>query len=113
MKKIDITGKRNQDKLKQMAEPESVIERKKRGGVAVMAGLPDEIYDASQSLVLTNVKEQTAVHSAVLKYIIREIDAKRKAYIYQDKQHNIYDPRYSITTDRIVELLADADLLCH
>ena len=113
MKKIDITGKRNQDKLKQMAEPESVIERKKRAGVAVMAGLPDEIYDASQSLVLTNVKEQTAVHSAVLKYIIREIDAKRKAYIYQDKQHNIYDPRYSITTDRIVELLAGADLLCH
>ena len=37
---------------------------------------------------------------------------KRKAYIYQDKHHKIYDPRYSITTDRIVELLAASQLLC-
>ena len=28
MKKIDILGKRNQDKMKQMADPEAVIERK-------------------------------------------------------------------------------------
>ncbi len=42
MKKIDILGKRNQDKMKQMADPEAVIERKvpkstlsdKGGGIA-------------------------------------------------------------------------------
>jgi 5-methylcytosine-specific restriction endonuclease McrA len=129
MKKIDIVGKRNQDKMKQMADPDAVIERKKRGGaaaLAVMAALPDEIYDVSQSLVLTILKEyiadkslgvtsslSTASLAQVLTHFIREIDMKRKAYIYQDKHHNIYDPRYTVTTDRIVELLVSADLLCH
>jgi hypothetical protein len=123
MKKIDIIGKRNQDKMKQMADPESVIERKvskTRGGT----DLPEGVYEPDQSLVLTMLKASVADKSlgisapesslaAGLAYILREIDTKRKAYIYQDKHHQIYDPRYSITTDRIVELLVGADLLCH
>jgi 5-methylcytosine-specific restriction endonuclease McrA len=121
MKKIDIIGKRNQDKMKQMADPEAMIERKvakNRGS----AGLPEGIYEPDQSLVLDMLKASVAdkslgvscaTPSTVLAYVIREIDTKRKAYIYQDKHHKIYDPRYTITTDRIVELLADADLLCH
>ena len=127
MKKIDIIGKRNQDKMKQMADPESVIERKvakNRGG----AGLTDNVYEPEQSLVLDMLKASVADKSlgvsaasssssssspAVLAYVIREIDTKRKAYIYQDKHHQIYDPRYTITTDRIVELLVSAELLCH
>jgi 5-methylcytosine-specific restriction endonuclease McrA len=123
MKKIDIIGKRNQDKMKQMADPESVIERKvsKNRGAS---DLPDNVYETDQSLVLDLLKASVADKSlgvsavsspspAVLAYVIREIDAKRKAYIYQDKHHEIYDPRFSITTDRIVELLVGADLLCH
>jgi hypothetical protein len=128
MKKIDITGKRNQDKMKQMADPEAVIERKiskNRGG----AGLTDNVYESDQSLVLEVLKASVAdkslgvspapapsspaVLTPALAHVIREIDTKRKAYIYQDKHHNIYDPRYTITTDRIVELLVAADLLCH
>jgi len=126
MKKIDIIGKRNQDKMKQMADPEAVIERKvakNRGG----AELPDNVYGPDQSLVLEVLKASVADKSLgssssspassasapVLAYVIREIDTKRKAYIYQDKHHEIYDPRFSITTDRIVELLVAADLLCH
>ena len=121
MKKIDIIGKRNQDKMKQMADPEAVIERKvskNRGG----AGLTDNVYESDQSLVLEVLKASVAEKSLgvspavlmpVLAHVIREIDTKRKAYIYQDKHHNIYDPRFSITTDRIVELLVAAELLCH
>jgi hypothetical protein len=126
MKKIDIIGKRNQDKMKQMADPDAMIERKvakNRGS----ADLPDGIYEPDQSLVLDMLKASVAdkslgvspapspapSSSAVLAYVIREIDTKRKAYIYQDKHHKIYDPRYTITTDRIVELLVGADLLCH
>jgi hypothetical protein len=124
MKKIDIIGKRNQDKMKQMANPDEVIERKvakNRGG----ADLPDGVYDLDQSLVLELLKGHVAdkslgaspslppSSSALLTYVIREIDTKRKAYIYQDKHHEIYDPRFTITTDRIVELLVAADLLCH
>ena len=121
MKKIDIIGKRNQDKMKQMADPDAIIERKvaKNRG---LADLPDNVYETDQSLVLDLLKASVADKSlgvscattpAVLAYVIREIDTKRKAYIYQDKHHNIYDPRYTITTDRIVELLVGADLLCH
>jgi len=131
MKKIDIIGKRNQDKMKQMADPEAVIERKvakNRGS----ADLPDGIYESDQSLVLEVLKasvadkslgvspapapapsSSVAVLTPALAHLIREIDTKRKAYIYQDKHHNIYDPRFSITTDRIVELLVAAELLCH
>jgi 5-methylcytosine-specific restriction endonuclease McrA len=129
MKKIDIIGKRNQDKMKQMADPEAVIERKvakNRGGT----GFTDNVYDTDQSLVLEVLKASVADKSLgsspapspslppsssapVLAYVIREIDTKRKAYIYQDKHHEIYDPRYTVTTDRIVELLVGAELLCH
>jgi 5-methylcytosine-specific restriction endonuclease McrA len=128
MKKIDILGKRNQDKMKQMADPDAVIERKvpKHKG---SADLPEEMYTTDQSLVLQLLKSHIAdksvgvivahpsTHevalSACLKHIVREIDTKRKAYIYQDKNHQIYDPRFSITTDQIVELLVSSELLCH
>ena len=127
MKKIDILGKRNQDKMKQMADPDALIERKvpKHKGVA---DLPEEIYRVDQSLVLDVLKCNIAdkslgiciVQSVVtepattcLKHILREIDTKRKAYIYQDKHHEIYDPRFSITTDRIIDLLVSSELLCH
>ena len=132
MKKIEIQGKRNQDKMKQMDEPDAVIERKMPKNRAV---LPDGFYATDQSLGLDVLKahianisigtmlgqgqgqDQTAVGGiantdVVLSYILREIDTKRKAYIYQDKHHEIYDPRYSITTDRIVEFLVQSELLC-
>ena len=126
MKKIDILGKRNQDKMKQMADPDAVIERKVPKHKLV--GLSDEIYTTDQSLVLDILRCDIAnkslgvfsvsrVHTEpmteCLKHITREIDTKRKAYIYQDKHHKIYDPRFSITTERIVELLVESELLCH
>ena len=120
MKKIDILGKRNQDKMKQMADPAAVIEKKvpkNRGAI------PDEYY-TNQALGLAVLKAHTANMSigttplpdettAALTHILREIDLKRKAYIYQDKQHAIYDARFSITTDQIVELLVSSELLCY
>ena len=125
MKKIEIQGKRNQDKMKQMDDPKAVIERKASKSRMT---LPDDFYRADQSLGLALLKQQIADISLgvsppanvmidpdnerLLSYMIREIDMKRKAYIYQDKHHEIYDPRYSITTDRIVELLVAAELLC-
>ena len=118
MKKIDILGKRNQDKMKQMADPDAVIERKAPKHKSI--GIPDELYTPDQSLALSILKPVVGTSESpptpptpTLKHILREIDTKRKAYIYQDKHHEIYDPRYSITTERIVELLVGAGLLCH
>ena len=139
MKKIEIQGKRNQDKMKQMEDPDAVIERKMPKNRAV---IPDGFYETDQSLgldvlkahianisigtILGQCQRQTPVivgciantdsianTDMVLSYILREIDTKRKAYIYQDKHHEIYDPRYSITTDKIVELLVSSELLCY
>jgi hypothetical protein len=127
MKKIEIQGKRNQDKMKQMDDPNATIERKiqpKRAKVVT-----DEFYTSDQSLVLDILKMYVLDLSTgtggmkyaddvtklppsnhVLSTILREIDGKRKAYIYQDKQHNIYDPRYTVTTNKIVELMVNAEL---
>ena len=129
MKKIDIHGKRNQDKMKQMDDPDAVIERKISKNRMT---LPDGFYMTDQSLGLDVLKvhianisigtllgqEQSVMGGItntdmVLSYILREIDTKRKAYIYQDKHHEIYDPRHSITTDRIIELLVSSELLCY
>ncbi len=110
--------------MKQMDDPEAVIERKTTKNRMI---LPDQFYTSDQSLGLILLKEYVANSSLgvlptnlmidpdnarLLSYIIREIDTKRKAYIYQDKHHKIYDPRFSITTHRIVELLVAAELLC-
>jgi 5-methylcytosine-specific restriction endonuclease McrA len=131
MKKIEIQGKRNQDKMKQMEEPDAVIERNMPKNRLV---LPDSFYETDQTLGLDVLKAHIANISigtilgqgkstdmvgcvantdVVLSYILREIDTKRKAYIYQDKHHEIYDSRYSITTERIVELLVSSELLCY
>ena len=138
MKKIDILGKRNQDKIKQMADPDAVIEKKvpkNRGAIpdeyyapdqalglavlkASMMPAPDQAlglavlkaHTANMSIGTTPLCEPTA---AVLSHILREIDLKRKAYIYQDKQHTIYDARFSVTTDQIVELILSSELLCY
>ncbi|NBP67052.1 MAG: hypothetical protein EBU66_20700, partial [Bacteroidetes bacterium] len=130
MKKIEIQGKRNQDKMKQMDDPNATIERKiqpKRAKV-----IPIEFYTSDQSLVLDILKRYVVDLSSgtggmkyaddvtksppsnpVLSMILREIDNKRKAYIYQDKQHNIYDSRYSVGTNRVVELLVHTEFVCH
>jgi hypothetical protein len=120
MKKIDIQGKRNQDKMKQMADPDAIIEKKV---LKNRDAIPDEyyrdqtlglavlkMYTANISIGLTPIPDSTLM---VLPHIIRDIDTKRKAYIYQDKQNSIYDARFSITTDQIVELIISSELLCY
>ena len=128
MKKIEIQGKRNQDKMKQMDDPNATIERKMSSNRTRI--IPDDFYTTDQSLTLDMLKAYVADQSIgigsaiddkkailstdqVLSMILREIDGKRKAYIYQDKHHNIYDPRYTVTTNRIVELMVNAELVCH
>ena len=127
MKKIEIHGKRNQDKMKQMDEPNAVIERQIK--YKQSNSIPDEFYRKDQALTLDTLKKYIMIGTGGMKYvddvtkppptdrvlslILREIDGKRKAYIYQDKQHNIYDPRYTVTTNRIVELLVESEFACH
>jgi len=128
---IDIQGKRNQDKMKQKNEPNATIEKK-----TIKSTHLHDIYYSDQSLGLSLLKEYTpenipikkrarktndtifdssdsSVDFVALQHIVREIENKRKAYIYQDKSHSIYDERYSISLEQIIELLQESELLCY
>ena len=143
MKKIDILGKRNQDKMKQMADPDAVLEKKmpkkqmldderfytdQNIGIAILKEFQDNDYkeiivnkDASASADATKAvasttstkKNENTLNILTLKHIVREIENKRKAYIYQDKQHSIYDPRYSISLEHIIALIIESNLNCY
>ena len=143
MKKIDILGKRNQDKMKQMADPDAVLEKKmpkkqmldderfytdQNIGIAILKEFQDNDYkeiivnkDASASADATKAvastsstkKNEITLNILTLKHIVREIENKRKAYIYQDKQHSIYDPRYSISLEHIIALIIESNLNCY
>ena len=140
MKKIDILGKRNQDKMKQMADPDAVLEKKmpkkqmldderfytdQNIGIAILKEFQDNDYkdiiankDVSASAdapstSTTAKKNEITLNILTLKHIVREIENKRKAYIYQDKQHSIYDPRYSISLEHIIALIIESNLNCY
>ena len=140
MKKIDILGKRNQDKMKQMADPDAVLEKKmpkkqmldderfytdQNIGIAILKEFQDNDYkdiiankDVSASADATSTsttakKNEITLNILTLKHIVREIENKRKAYIYQDKQHSIYDPRYSISLEHIIALIIESNLNCY
>jgi len=146
MKKIDILGKRNQDKMKQMADPDAVLEKKmpkkqmldderfytdQNIGIAILKEFQDNDY---KEIIVNNdictsadvptpptptppprKKEKPAgtPNILTLKHIVREIENKRKAYMYQDKQHSIYDPRYSISLEHIIALIIESNLNCY
>ena len=143
MKKIDILGKRNQDKMKQMADPDAVLEKKmpkkqmldderfytdQNIGIAILKEFQDNDYkeiivnkdvsataDATKAVASTTStkKNENTLNILTLKHIVREIENKRKAYIYQDKQHSIYDPRYSISLEHIIALIIESNLNCY
>ena len=143
MKKIDILGKRNQDKMKQMADPDAVLEKKmpkkqmldderfytdQNIGIAILKEFQDNDYneiivnndvsastiaDATKAVATTKKKNEITLNILTLKHIVREIENKRKAYIYQDKQHSIYDPRYSISLEHIIALIIESNLNCY
>ena len=135
MKKIDILGKRNQDKMKQMADPDAVLEKKmpkkqmldderfytdQNIGIAILKEFQDNDYneiivnkDVSATASTSTKKNEITLNILTLKHIVREIENKRKAYIYQDKQHSIYDPRYSISLEHIIALIIESNLNCY
>jgi len=136
MKKIDILGKRNQDKMKQMADPDAVLEKKmpkkqmldderfytdQNIGIAILKEFQDNDYkeiiankDSIASTTMTKNEITLVIPNILtLKHIVREIENKRKAYIYQDKQHSIYDPRYSISLECIIALIIESNLNCY
>ena len=145
MKKIDILGKRNQDKMKQMADPDAVLEKKmpkkqmldderfytdQNIGIAILKEFQDNDYkeiivnkdictsasaDATKAVASTTStkKNENTLNILTLKHIVREIENKRKAYMYQDKQHSIYDPRYSISLEHIIALIIESNLNCY
>lgn len=118
-----------------MADPDAVLEKKmpkkqmldderfytdQNIGIAILKEFQDNDYkeiivnkDVSVTALTTKKKNEITLNILTLKHIVREIENKRKAYIYQDKQHSIYDPRYSISLERIIALIIESNLNCY
>ena len=120
-KTIDIQGKRNQDKMKQKIDPDACIEKKTTKS---SKNIKDKYYtdqslgisllkDYNPDIILAKNISSNDEEKYTLQHIVREIENKRKAYIYQDKLHSIYDARYTISLEQIISLLLDSELYCH
>jgi len=101
MKKIEIQGKRNQDRMKVMDDPDAVIERKN-----VNKWTFDDIYyeAETQLCIISNVSESLneegttprvanrrikASNVPTFAFFEREIERKLKGYRRQDELHKI------------------------
>lgn len=119
-----------------MADPDAVLEKKmpkkqmldderfytdQNIGVAILKEFQDNDYKeiiVNNDSIASPTKTKNEITLVIpniltLKHIVREIENKRKAYIYQDKQHSIYDPRYSISLECIIALIIESNLNCY
>ena len=103
MKSIEITGKRNLDKIQNVKNPE----RKD-----TLKWLFDEsffTYHKQIQIINTMYLEQSQEYETVLK---REIDKKLKGYKNQDIQKELFDLNGFISLDQVVEKLVLSKLKC-
>lgn len=105
MKSIEITGKRNIDKIHQIKEPERKNTMKWK--------LDETYYTYEQQIRIINMlylEEETKNEPGVLTK--REISNKITGYKNQDKQNNILDLNYLISLSDVIEKLMTCKLKC-
>lgn len=105
MKKIEIKGKRNIDKINKEENPIRKESSKWK--------LDDEYFTYSKQLEIVNLLylEDTSLEKS--EFFKKEIEKKRKGYYRQDIEKKINDDRYFVTLDHIIELLVSSKLLCY
>ena len=105
MKKIEIKGKRNIDKINKEENPIRKESSKWK--------LDDEYFTYSKQLEIINLLylEDTSLEKS--EFFKKEIEKKRKGYYRQDIEKKINDDRYFVTLDHIIELLVSSKLLCY
>ncbi len=105
MKKIEIKGKRNIDKINKEENPIRKESSKWK--------LDDEYFTYSKQLEIVNLLylEDTSLEKS--DFFKKEIEKKRKGYYRQDIEKKINDDRYFVTLDHIIELLVSSKLLCY
>jgi len=120
MKKIEIQGKRNQDRMKVLQNPETVIERK----ASNKWGFTEDAYtsEIQFQILTTEQTEQTEqtkqtehddLKHPTKQFLIGEIEKKLKSYKNQDIANKIYDERWFVTSDAVVLLIKTCALKCH
>ena len=123
-KTIAICGKRNQDKMAQMCDPGVVIERKASKKWVwddqyytheKQVGVVNVLYTNSSNTLLDNDGIPDA-KIPTMQFFRSEIDKKCKGYRAQDTEHAIYDDRYFVSVDDVIERMvgmipADASVL--
>ena len=103
LKKINIHGKNNIDKLTKTKSTREVINK----------------IDINESEYLHN-NQVTMINQYFLddkcssdKYLLRELKNKLNSYKGQDKKKQCFDDRFFISLDKVVELLVESKLKCY
>jgi 5-methylcytosine-specific restriction endonuclease McrA len=112
MKKIEIQGKRNHDKMKQQSQPDAIIERT----VSKKWTFSDAGYEPENQLAIlqgTRNVDTDGTEEPSTSFLRREIEKKLKGYKTQDNAHVIYDEQYFIDVDAVIQLMTDCKLACH
>tara|TARA_Y100001935_G_scaffold219304_1_gene192484 strand:+ start:60 stop:572 length:513 start_codon:yes stop_codon:yes gene_type:complete len=105
MKKIEIKGKRNIDKINKEENPIRKESSKWK--------LDDEYFTYSKQLEIVNLLYLEDASLEKSEFFKKEIEKKRKGYYRQDIEKKINDDRYFVTLDHIIELLVSSKLLCY
>lgn len=105
MKSIEISGKRNIDKIQKIKEPE----RKD----TVKWNLNEIYYTYHKQLQMINILylEQEPI-GEIYPLLKREINKKLNGYKTQDKQNKILDLNYLISLEFVIEKLMSCKLKC-
>lgn len=109
MKNIEISGKRQKDKIKKANDPNNSNIIATRD---CMNSIPDELFKFDKQKSLINriyLDEENVPYS---KELLREIDKKIASYKTQDINKNKYDGN-NITRKETIEKLVASKLKCH
>ena len=109
MKKIEIKGKRNIDKINKDMNP--IRKESKKWD------LSDEYYTYNKQLEIVNLlyleEETLDKKDKILLFFRKQIEKKIKGYEKQDYEKNIYDDNWIVNYEYIIEKMVISKLHCY
>lgn len=111
VKNIDIKGKRNQDKLKSIENPEFISERSKlkKWDKKIL----DEYSSSNEQIKIIKklyVDDEKFEHKEIFK---KEINNKINGYKKQDNDKECFDVNYFVNYEYVIEKLLESQLKCY
>jgi hypothetical protein len=109
MKKIEIMGKYQKDKINKVNDPNN------RNIIATrdcMQNIPDKLFEIKNQIILINKIYLDFDNIEYRKECLKEVDKKIASYKTQDINKNKYDDN-NITQEQVIEKLVSSKLKCY